>query len=114
MAGLSNAQKRRESLAVAGGGPEGLILFEAVGFGSLQDDRRYRLMVGGRLRRPPRNAGLSLGLLPAGLWFPNLSILAAPRGLRTSATPARCDVQASASSGDTFVGTFETTRRRRS
>jgi phosphoribosylamine--glycine ligase len=93
---------------------DGLILFEAVGFGALQDDLRRQgfNVIGGSAfgDRLENDRAFALELLTKhGLCVPAVAEFAnAEQGLADLAQrPRRCVFKLSASSGDTFVGSFE-------
>ncbi|WP_458387918.1 hypothetical protein [Sphingomonas sp. F9_3S_D5_B_2] len=109
---VPRADNWRDELAwVEAAGAEGLILFEAIGFGALQDELRARgfNVVGGSAfgDRLETDRGFALDLLgSAGLCIAPVkefaNSLAALADLQ--ARPRRCVYKLSASAGDTFVG----------
>lgn len=104
---------RRELDWIRAAGPEGVILFEAVGFGPLQDELReqgYNVVGGsafGDSLESDRAFALEL-LATHGLCRPAVTkfttVEAALVDLATR--PRRCVFKLSAASGDTFVGSF--------
>jgi phosphoribosylamine--glycine ligase len=94
-------------------GDEGLILFEAVGFGGLQDDLRrqgFNVIGGSALGdRLENDRAFALQLLgKQGLCVPKVTeFVRVDEALADlAAWPRRCVFKMSASSGDTFVGSF--------
>jgi phosphoribosylamine--glycine ligase len=116
MSGLvpRSANWRKELEWVRAAGADGLILFEAVGFGELQDDLRSRgfNVIGGSALgdRLENDRGFALQLLA------NHGLCVAPVAEFTridqaladlASRPRRCVFKLSASAGETFVGAFE-------
>ena len=116
MAGLvPRAQEWQAELDwVRGAGPDGVIVFEAVGFGALQDELRARgyNVVGGsafgdRLENERGIAqhllgGFGLNIAPFAEFTNAADALADLR-----ARPRRCVFKVAASAGETFVGAFD-------
>ena len=115
MAGLvpRTADWRAELDWVRGGGSDGVILFEAVGFGELQDELRadgFNVIGGSKLGdRLEEDRGYAQSLLA------ELGMKVAPTaefdGVEAAIAdlrerPRQCVLKTSASAGDTFVGTF--------
>ena len=104
---------RAELEWIASAGPDGLIFFEAVGFGALQDDLRAQgfNVIGGSVLgdRLEDNRAFALGLFAerglnfaSTVEFERTEDAIADLGAR----PRRCVFKRSASAGETFVGTF--------
>ena len=115
MAGLVPRTERwRDELDwIREGGREGLILFEAIGFGPLQDELRSQgfNVIGGSAvgDRLENDRAFALRLLASqGLGVPPVrEFTVVEEALADlAARPRRCVFKVSASSGDTFVGSF--------
>lgn len=116
MAGLVPRSEdwRAELDWVRAAGREGLILFEAVGFGKLQDELRdqgYNVIGGSALGdRLENDRGYALQLLASqGLRAPRVDEFTKVADALgdLAERPRRCAFKVSASNGDTFVGSFE-------
>jgi phosphoribosylamine---glycine ligase len=115
MAGMveRSADWRSELPWVREGGSDGLILFEAVGFGALQDELRssgYNVIGGSAFGdRLEEDRAFALRLLAEqGLRLANVAEFhSAEEAIRDlQARPRRCVFKMSASAGETFVGTM--------